>query len=149
MIVLFDLDNTIASMDHRLHLLDNDPVDWDAFEAECVNDTPIESTIEILNALHEEGHQCWVWTGRSDGVREQTVKWLADNGVEYYQLLMRPHGLDIPTTELKKRWLDDDPVPRRKVLCAFDDDPRIIKMLRKEGVTSYQVVRPEDETLVP
>lgn len=142
MIYLFDLDNTIADMDHRLPMLDKDEIDWEAFEKECVHDKPIDSTIALMTGLYAEGDQVWIWTGRSDGVKTETIGWLKSYGVPYHQLLMRPKGTEVTTTQLKRRWLDDDPVPRRKVACAFDDDPRIVKMLLEEGVVAYHIRRP-------
>lgn len=138
-IILSDLDNTISNMDRRLHYLNRDDPDWDAFEAECDKDPPIISTITILTALYEKGSAVWIWTGRSDAVKDKTVRWLKLHGVPYDQLIMRPHGDQTSTTLLKKLWLNDCPVPKHRVLCAFDDDPRIIKMLGEEGIPSYQV----------
>lgn len=140
-IVLFDLDNTIADMDHRLHLIDKADPDWDLFESECDLDTPIWPTIRLMESLAKDGHQVWIWTGRSDAVRDETIAWLRQWHVMYDQLIMRPHADPRPTEKLKKDWLDNNPVPKDRVLCAFDDDERICKMLHKEGLTVYQVFK--------
>src|SRR6266404_3735256 len=138
-IILFHLDNTIADMDHRMWHLQQHSIDWDSFEADSYLDSPIQSTIKIMEGFRELGHQVWIWTGRSDGVKSMTLLWLERYDVPYDQLLMRPHADEIGTLELKKRWLNDAPVPKSKVLCAFDDDPKIITMLRKEGLTTYHI----------
>lgn len=140
-IILFDLDNTISDMDHRLSLIDRLEPDWDAFEASCDLDYPIHSTILLMRALHHQ-HQVWIWTGRSDNVKGKTVKWLTAQGVPYDQLIMRRYGDQRPTVRIKRDWLNDNPVPRDRVLCAFDDDPQIIQMLNSEQVLAYQVKRP-------
>jgi hypothetical protein len=140
-LVLFDLDNTICDMNHRIHLIDRADPDWDAFEKECKNDPPIESTIRTANAYKSAGLSVWLWTGRSDAVLDDTVDWLKRRGVQYDQLLMRPKGDFTATTRLKRDWLDNAPVPRNRVLCAFDDDPNIVRMLLDEGVLVYQVRR--------
>lgn len=138
-IILFDLDNTLSNMDHRLPLIDRDDPDWDAFEADCDQDALIVPTAEVLIAFHNIGHQIWLWTGRSDNVKDKTIAWLTKHALPYRQLIMRPYGDDTPTELLKKRWLNDRPVPRSQVLCAFDDDPRIVKMLKAEGLHTFQV----------
>lgn len=140
-IILFDLDNTISDMDHRLHLIDRLEPDWDAFEAACYLDAPIHSTILTMRSLHHH-HQVWIWTGRSDNVKDRTVQWLVNAGVPYDQLIMRRYGDQRPTVSIKRDWLNDNPVPRERVLCAYDDDPQIIKMLNSEQVLAYQVKRP-------
>lgn len=138
-IILFDLDNTLANMQHRIQMLDVSDPDWDAFEKECVHDTPIESTVTAAQAFANMGKQVWVWTGRSDYVYKETVAQLSKFRVPYSQLLMRPHGDVNSTSYLKRNWLNDKPVPRGRVLCAYDDDPRIVRMLRDEGLDVFQV----------
>ncbi len=140
-IILVDLDNTIADMDHRLSLIDRLEPDWDAFEADCEFDEIIYPTVLLMRSLHHQ-HQVWIWTGRSDNVKDKTVKWLAGAGVPYDQLIMRRYGDQRPTVRIKRDWLNDNPVPRDRVLCAFDDDPQIIQMLNSEQVLAYQVKRP-------
>ena len=140
-IILFDLDNTISDMDHRLPLIDRLNPDWDAFESECDLDEVIYPTVLLMRALHHQ-HQVWIWTGRSDNVKGKTVKWLVNAGVPYDQLIMRKYGDQRPTVAIKRDWLNDNPVPKDRVLCAFDDDPQIIQMLNREQVLAYQVKRP-------
>lgn len=140
-IILFDLDNTVADMDHRLPLIDRLEPDWDAFESNCDKDDPIVPTILLMRALHHQ-HQVWIWTGRSDAVWGKTTTWLSNYGVPFDQLIMRQYGDQRPTVSIKRNWLNDNPVPKDRVLCAFDDDPNIIKMLNSEQVLAYQVKRP-------
>lgn len=142
-IILFDMDNTLADMDHRLHLIKKDDPDWDTFEAQCVHDPLIVPTAEALIAFQNLKHRIWLWTGRSDNVKQQTLNWLSTYAIPFHQLLMRPYGDQTPTEILKKRWLNDNPVPKDQVLCAFDDDPRIVEMLREQGVHVFQVLRPK------
>lgn len=142
-IILFDLDNTLCDMDHRLHLVRGPNPDWDAFEAQCVHDTLIVPTAETLIAYQNIGHRIWLWTGRSDGVKKQTENWLHTYAIPYHQLLMRPYGWQGPTELLKKRWAQDDPVPFDQILCCYDDDPDVVAVLRSIHLHVFQVMRPE------
>lgn len=145
-IVMFDLDNTIRNMDHRLHYLHRANIDWREFEEQCQYDLPILPTIVLMRALRTAGKQIWIWTGCSDHVRTMTTVWLHRHQVPYDQLLMKPVAMeDTPALTLKLRWLKDAPVPEDRVICAFDDDPSVVKGLRKAGVLVYQVVRPDAE----
>jgi FMN phosphatase YigB (HAD superfamily) len=143
MIVLFDIDNTLSDMDHRLHLIEKDDPDYEAFEKQCVNDPLIAPTAEVLIAFQNLKHQIWLWTGRSDAVETQTRQWLQRHALPYNQLLMRPYGDKRPTEAIKKQWLNNAPVPKDRVLCCFDDDPQIVEMLREQGMMVYQVRRPK------
>ena len=79
---IFDLDGTLALTEHRQHILDNkdDPQRWQRFFAACVNDQPNEPVIRTLNTLRAAGAECWIWSGRSDEVKAQTVEWLQRHG---------------------------------------------------------------------
>ncbi len=144
MIVLFDLDGTLADHSYRLeHCYNADKPDWDLFEAECENDALIVPTAEVLIAFHNIGHRIWLWTGRSDAVRTATERWLSKHALPYRQLLMRPHGVSGDAADFKKRWAQDDPIPYDQILCAYDDDPTVIATLRAIGIHTYQVRKPE------
>ena len=73
---IFDLDGTLADITHRLHYIQQDKKDWRGFFAACVDDAPILPTIRTLQALHKSGADVWIWSGRSDECKAQTVKWL-------------------------------------------------------------------------
>jgi len=61
-IVLFDLDGTIANIDHRLHYLSRENIDWTGSESQCEYDLPIPATVAMLRALSQSGKQIWLWT---------------------------------------------------------------------------------------
>lgn len=145
-IILFDLDGTLVNIDHRKHIIDASDPDWDAFEKECIHDSPIEATIMAAQGFIATRKQVWVWTGRSDLVLRETEKQLQVFGVPYHQLLMRPHGDLHTTSELKRGWLNNSPVQRDRVLCAYDDDPYIISMLRAEGLDCFHVREGKDDS---
>lgn len=144
-IVLFDIDNTLADMDHRIHYMERDVVDWDEFEDQALYDPPIMPTIMTAQAWKAAGKQVWCWSGRTERIRGLTEVWLRTNGVPFEQLLLRTREMaeKEPPETSKLRWLTQGPVPRDRVICAYDDDPSVIKVLRKQGhLHMYQVVRP-------
>jgi len=143
-IILTDLDNTLANMDHRLHLISGAHADWDQFEYESVYDQPIEPTIRTMQAYKSLGLQVWVWTGRSDLVKKETENWLRIYGVPYEQLIMRPHGETMDTLKLKLGWLKS-PIPQARVLAAYDDDSRIVKGLLEAGLHVFHVRKEIDD----
>ena len=138
MIVLFDIDGTLADDSNRRPLLARDPPDWSQYAAECDEDPLIYATADTLIAFHNIRYQIWLWTGRSDAVRDQTIQWLSKHALPYNQLLMRPHGDERKAETLKQQWLNTV-VPKDLVQCAYDDNPGIIKMLTDNGITAYQV----------
>ena len=136
MFVVFDLDGTLASLDHRLHFIKRDTPDWASFYAACGDDTPIASVCAVYMAMLQAGHRVEVWSGRSDEVREVTEKWFRDNDLLVPdRLIMRSEGDYTPDDKLKKSWMRPGHIPD----LVFDDRQRVVDMWRAEGIKCAQV----------
>jgi len=145
---IFDLDGTLALIDHRKGILDckDDPNRWRRFYAACDKDWPNEPVIKTMEALRHSGADVWIFSGRSDEVKDKTIAWLTEHtsflrcDLEGGALTMRRLGDHTPDDVLKREWLDgmlvDD---RQRLVAAFDDRDRVVKMWRDAEVTCYQV----------
>lgn len=142
MFVVFDLDGTLCDISHRLHFIQGEEKDWDAFYAACVDDKPKTEIIETMIALCEGNHRVEVWTGRSDQVWPQTVQWLNDHvghGLYKHGLKMRPSSVFTPDHDLKKQWLQESLALGIAPDLIFEDRQRVVDMWRSEGITCCQV----------
>lgn len=142
-IVIFDLDNTLACLKHRLHLLPKSDLhltsSWKEFNKACVNDAPIWDTIEVLKAIKASGKTVIIMTGRSDDAFEETRYWLARVGVlDKALLMMRNKNDSRKDTVIKEGWLRS--IGLQNILCCFDDSPSVIAHFRSLGLTVYDVV---------
>lgn len=152
-IYVFDLDGTLANIDHRLHFLDKDRHDSEGnrigknyreFYAACVDDEPNEWVAEVYDALGMLDNEIWIWTGRSEEVRDETVAWIYRNlYTRPDELVMRPIGDHRPDTALKAEWLAALDEEARQRLIVFEDRSRMVKMYRDAGVTCFQVAEGE------
>lgn len=185
---IFDLDGTLALIEHRLHFVerpacalcgikmscDHDlPIvrqtliaasdsrmrvgarpgftpDWRRFFAACVDDAPNWPVIRTLQRLRRSGAECWIWSGRSDEVKDQTARWLRRNSCISLSagwwlsapepVLMRPAGDRTPDHELKAGWLAAmEQADRDRLVAAFDGRSLVVRMWRKAGVACFQV----------
>lgn len=144
-LAVFDLDGTLALVDHRRPLLP----DYDAFHAACVKDKPNKNVVKVLRTLLSSGR--WgvqVWTGRPEQYRDRTEWWLRRHVLNNLttlhassvDLLMRPMGeLSRPDEELKFAWLLAVRAAGRDVAISFDDRDKLVAMWRDHGVTCCQV----------
>lgn len=149
---IFDLDGTLALIDHRRHFVEKPNHDWKSFFAACVDDVPNKPVIETLRQLSMES-EIWIWSGRSDEVEIQTRGWLAKHvgwvGLSFDvdsapwwkdPLRMRKAGDHQPDVTLKMDWLAAmDPRDRARLVACFDDRDRLVKAYREAGAACFQV----------
>lgn len=151
---IFDLDGTLALIEHRRHFVEGPVKDWPAFFAACVNDVPNIPVIRTLQALRVSGAEVWIWSGRSDEVRAQTIEWLCIHGCfgrssgflpawpfgAPERFRMRKAGDHQPDVKLKSTWLSEiEPPEYARLTAVFDDRASVVKMWRDAGVPCFQV----------
>ena len=141
MYYIFDLDGTLANISHRLHFIQQEKPDWDAFYNACDEDKPIENTIDLLKNLWVE-NRIIILSGRSDIVKDKTLNWIYKNiGARFYILYMRKAGDHRPDIEVKQEWLDEwlKHHTKEEIGGIFEDRKQVVDMWRKNGITCYQV----------
>lgn len=145
---IFDLDGTLALIEHRLHHINGPKKDWRAFFAACVDDAPNEPVIHTFKALRK-GAEVWIWSGRSDEVREQTLAWLCRHGLihAFWNPLRAPEAFRMRKAGdyrddviVKREWADEiEPPERARLTATFDDRARVVQMWRDLGIACFQV----------
>ncbi len=140
-IVVVDLDGTLANIDHRLHLIKREKPDWDGFFKACVDDTPNEWCVELINKMADSDN-LWVRivSARSRVVEKETQQWLLKHlspGADWNLEMLRAEGDYTPDDELKIKWLNESGLKDR-ILFVVDDRQRVVDMWRKEGLVCLQ-----------
>lgn len=140
-IVIVDLDGTLSDGTHRLHLLPTKDLhlteSWSEFNGAAIGDSPIQNTIDVVNALWQSGMGVIILTGRSDEVETDTMIWLDRYKVKYDYMIMRRASDNRKDTVIKEEALRA--IGLDNIVCAFDDSPNVIKHFRSLGITTYQV----------
>jgi hypothetical protein len=142
---IFDLDGTLALIQHRRHFVSGENHNWPAFYAACDQDEPNWPVLITMEALYRFGADLWIWSGRSDEVYGKTVAWLFEhtpmNVYELEQVLkMRTAGDYTPDDNLKRSWYEELTTnDKRRLVAVFDDRDRMVAMWRSLGVACYQV----------
>ena len=139
---IFDLDGTLALIEHRRHFVSNGNHQWTEFYAACVDDEPNHPVLGTMVRLLASGCDCIIYSGRSDEVYGQTAAWLREHlGIDFVpEIQMRPAGDYTPDDVLKKKWLDTMfPEDRARLVAVFEDRNRMVQMWRDNGVPCFQV----------
>jgi phosphoserine phosphatase len=138
-IVVFDLDGTLALIDHRRHFVAKKPKNFQKFEAACVDDPLNVPVARAWAAYRAAGYELWIVSGRTSVVRAQTEAWLQKYAIDPDRLLLRDAKDNRPDFELKRSWLMDGTIPRDRILCVYDDRSGAVAMWREHGITCFQV----------
>jgi len=143
---IFDIDGTLANIEHRLHFIKSEKQDWESFNKECFYDQPYKDICFLAMSLMMSS-DVYFFTGRmdkpEDEVRINTWKWLERNLNSYIdeeRLVMRANSDyrpdDIVKEEMYKNMLQED---KDRLICVFDDRQRVVDMWRSIGVRCLQV----------
>jgi phosphoglycolate phosphatase-like HAD superfamily hydrolase len=135
-IVIFDIDGTLADVSERIHHVKRKPKNWNAFFQGMAQDKAIHSMVRLCNVLYESGVKILLCSGRSEEHRPQTVQWLAQQGVNYHELVLRSDGDKRTDTIVKREMLAG--IDRSKVLFVVEDRSRVVEMWRSEGLVCLQ-----------
>ncbi len=159
---IFDLDGTLALIEHRRHHVTNPYLlydeytetmvhhgpewkpNWKQFYLDCVDDVPNPPVIDTLTMLANHA-DIQIFSGRSDEVETETRLWLSVH-LQFLpthhkvNLRMRRQGDHQPDDKLKEGWLnkmsDED---RKRLVAVFEDRSRLVKMWRRNGIACFQV----------
>lgn len=120
-IVILDIDGTPADVSERLHHIKKKPKDWDwdAFFLGIPQDKTIHSIVRLCNILYTSGIKILLCTGRGEQDRTETVKWLAQQGVNYHELIFRRDGNRRSDVIIKREMLAG--IDRSKILFVVED----------------------------
>ena len=135
-IVIFDIDGTLADVSARQHHLMKKPKDWDSFFGGIPQDKAIHSMVRLCNILYASGIKILLCTGRREKDRAETVKWLAQQGVNYHELILRRDGDRRSDVIVKREMLDG--IDRSKILFVVEDRNGVVEMWRSEGLVCLQ-----------
>lgn len=142
MLVCFDIDGTLANIEHRLDYVRSKPKNWKAFDAGIPNDKVNFPVAQTFYSLRDAGHEMIFASGRSDRTRTETMKWLIDNDLwdQDAKLYMRKEG-DFRNDSIVKREMLNEIIDfyGKKPDMVFDDRPRVVKMWRDAGIFVFDV----------
>lgn len=141
-IVIFDIDGTLANGEHRQKYVRGKPGEknWPAYMERLHLDTVHQHVYIMFRLLIANGtFNVYIVSGRDEPYREQTEKWLKDNGIEHYKALYMRPAKDYRSDDIIKEEIFNEHFGDKKdrVLCVFDDRPRVIRMWRKIGIPVF------------
>lgn len=138
-ICVFDLDGTIANIEHRRGYVASRPKNWPAFQAGIPNDTPYDDIVWLLNAVLAQPDVCVILcSARSEDDRAVTETWLREHNIQYQQLYMRASRDYRRDSIVKIELLDEIRKDYGNPWIWFDDRNQVVDAIRSQGVRVLQ-----------
>jgi hypothetical protein len=136
---LFDIDGTIAKIDHRRPLVVGKKADWKTFNSLMGDDLPNEPIVDLYRALWEsKSYELILVSGRGEEFRSVTETWLTWNLIPFGKLLMRPQGDFRSDVEIKQEILDRLLSEGKTISFVVDDRDSVVEMWRRNNITCLQ-----------
>lgn len=127
--IIVDIDGTLAHMNGR------GPYDWTRVGEDLVD----ENVKRIVN-FEASSSLIIIVSGRDGSCRDETIKWLKDNEIPCYLLLMRKPGDMRPDWVVKNEIFQEKIAGGYHILYVLDDRDQVVHLWRnKLGLPTYQV----------
>ena len=143
--IIFDIDGTLANVNHRRHHLEGLSPSWGRFFDGMVDDPPYSDVCLLAELLGEHPRvnhsrvKLFLLSGRPESFRKQTEGWLRIHIPSYFEkaeaLLMRVERDFRKDTVIKREMLEFIRGQGYNVRLVVDDRPSVIQMWKREGVT--------------
>ena len=137
--VIFDIDGTLADIEHRRGFLNGARPDWYRFNAAMGEDVPNTPVVDLYRTLWASGvYDLQILTGRNESFRKVTETWLTWNEIPFNRVLMRADKDQRPDNIIKGEILQQLRAEGRDIAFAVDDRQQVVDMWRANGVTCLQ-----------
>ena len=141
-IVVFDIDGTLANVDHRRQFVASRPKNWAAWNAGMVNDTVNEDIKWTLDSFaNRAGTKIVLCSGRGEETRTVTEQWLRDNSIHFDALFMRKAKDYRKDSIVKVELLQQIREQWGEPFLWVDDRTQVVEAIRAAGVRVLQVAK--------
>ncbi len=138
-VIVFDIDGTLANVDHRRHWVASKPKNWAAWNAAMKHDTPHEDIVWLLDSLRQSNTRIVICSGRGEETRAVTETWLWQNVGPWDALYMRAEKDYRKDSIVKVELLQQIRKDYANPWLWVDDRQQVVDAIRAEGVRVLQV----------
>jgi phosphoserine phosphatase len=138
-VIVFDIDGTLANIEHRRGYVASKPKNFKAFVAAIPQDTPHEEIVFLAKTFYEQGNKVILCSGRGEEERGVTEVQMKDFGVRFNKLFMRQAKDYRKDSIVKVKLLAQIREQFGEPYLWFDDRKQVVDAIRAEGVRVLQV----------
>jgi hydroxymethylpyrimidine pyrophosphatase-like HAD family hydrolase len=144
MILVLDIDGTLADLSHREFLVADKPTaDWDTFFSNelIYKDRVIPGAVEGYKILYDLADKVYIVSGRPESALSTTEQWLVENDFDLAKLLgsiiLRPEDVTTSSREFKQAIVESVILPENdldQTYIFIDDEERNLEMFSQYGL---------------
>jgi hypothetical protein len=138
-VIVFDIDGTLANIEHRRQYVATKPKNWKAFTAGIPNDTPYEEIVYLARTFDNGFDNVILCSGRGEESRVATEDQMRKFGVPFDEIYMRAAGDYRKDSIVKVELLHQIRAKYGNPYLWFDDRQQVVDAIRAEGVRVLQV----------
>jgi FMN phosphatase YigB (HAD superfamily) len=138
-VIVFDIDGTLANIEHRRQFVATKPKNWPAFNRAMDRDMVHEDIADLARSFAAQGHRIILCSGRGSESREVTERWLAQNSIPCDRLYMRLAKDNRQDSIVKVELLEQIRQWEGEPWLWFDDRNQVVDAIRAQGVRVLQV----------
>jgi FMN phosphatase YigB (HAD superfamily) len=138
-VIVFDIDGTLANIEHRRQYVATRPKNWVAFNAGMKYDAVHEDIADLARNFAAQGYRIILCSGRGAETRAVTEQWLRDSNIPFERVYMRNERdyrkdsiVKVELLAQIRQW-DGEP------WLWFDDRNQVVDAIRAQGVRVLQV----------
>lgn len=137
--VIFDIDGTLADIEHRRGVLQCERPDWHSFNARMGDDTPNKAVVSLYKTLWNSGeYRMEIVTGRNEAFRKVTETWLTWNEIPFSRVTMRADKDQRADHVIKQEILNAFLAEGHDIAFTVDDRQQVVDMWRRNGIMCLQ-----------
>lgn len=137
--VIFDIDGTLADIEHRRVLLEGDKPNWTGFNAKMGDDAPNVPVVTLYKTLWNSGeYRIEIVTGRNEAFRKVTETWLTWNEIPFTRVTMRADKDQRADHIIKQEILNTFLAKGHDIAFSVDDRQQVVDMWRRNGIMCLQ-----------
>lgn len=144
MILVIDIDGTLADLTHREFLVaDKTMADWDKFFSDelVYKDRVIPWAVEGYRALYDLADKVYIVSGRPESALSTTELWLVENDFDLAKalgsIILRPEDVTTSSREFKQAIVESVILPENDLgefYVFVDDEDRNLEMFSQYGL---------------
>ena len=142
--LIFDLDSTVANINHRLHHIIgkvNSAKNYKKFFETLEDDIPNDWCVEMMYHFSMSGYHIFIITARPDTFGDRTEAWLKKYGIPHDVLIMRKKG-DFRKDSIVKKEIYKECIEKNyDIKFVVDDRAHVVEMWRSLGLTCLQCAK--------